>query len=359
VKLDWRRRLGGAGRFFTTGRLSPGPQLLRQLGLAGVLAGLAFLAGCAGPYHPQSALDPDTEYGWKLQHLFELILILAAIVFVAVEGVLLYTVWRFRARPGQARPQQVHGNTVFEIGWTIAPAVVLAAIAVPTVRTIFDVGGPPPADAMRIEVIGHQWWWEYRYPELNVVTANEVHLPVSKNVSFELKSADVIHSYWIPRLGGKRDVVPTHTNHIWLDAPQQPGEYLGQCAEFCGASHANMRTRAFVDSQENFEAWVRNEQAPAAQPAPEVARGAQVFQSNACVGCHTIAGTNARGETGPNLTHVGGRTTLASAVLQNTPAEMARWIRDPQDVKPEALMPKLGLAEDDIQAIAAYLESLK
>ena len=184
-------------------------------------------------------------------------------------------------------------------------------------------------------------------------------MPISKNVSFELQSADVIHSFWLPRLGGKRDVVPTHTNHIWLDAPQQPGEYFGQCAEFCGASHANMRTRAYVETQASFEAWVRNQQAPATPPSPAVSRGAQVFQSNACVGCHTIAGTNAQGTIGPNLSHVGGRNTLAAGVLQNTPEDLARWIRDPQEVKPEALMPKLGLAEEDIQAVVAYLESLK
>ena len=340
-------------------RLLPGPLLVRQLGLAALLIGLGLLAGCAGPYHPQSALEPETEYGWKLQHLFELILALAAVVFVSVEGMLLYTAWRFRARPGQPRPRQIHGNTRFEIAWTIAPAVVLAIIAVPTVRTIFDVAMPPPGNSLRIEVIGHQWWWEYRYPDFNVVTANEPHMPTSTNVSFDLTSADVIHSFWLPRLGGKRDVVPTHTNHIYVDAPDHPGEYFGQCAEFCGASHADMRTRAYVDSPADFDAWVKNQQAPAPQPAPEVARGAQVFMSNACIGCHTIAGTNAQGQTGPNLTHVGSRSTIAAGMLDNTPDNVVRWVSDPQAVKPEALMPKLGLSDDDLRAVAAYLESLK
>jgi cytochrome c oxidase subunit 2 len=333
--------------------------------LAAIAVGLTLLTGCVGSHYrefPQTTLEPVTEYGWQIQSLFELILWLAAFVFVTVEGWLVYTVWRFRARPGQARPKQVHGNTRVEIAWTIAPAVVLAFIAIPTVQTIFVIGGDAPHDSMKVEVVAHQWWWEFRYPELNVVTANELHLPVNRDVDFDLKSADVVHAFWFARLGGKRDVVPTHTNKIWYKTPAEPGPpegYLGQCAEFCGASHANMRMLAFVDSQADFDIWAKNQTAPAASPTPAAARGAETFQRSACIGCHTIAGTPAAGKVGPDLTHIGSRTTIAAGLLKNAPNEMARWLRDPPEVKPGSLMPKLGMSENDIADLVVYLESLK
>jgi cytochrome c oxidase subunit 2 len=343
-----------------------GPLLLRQAGGTALVLGTALLSGCVGSHYrdyPQTTLEPITEYGWGIQRLFELILWMAAVVFVAVEGWLIYTVWRYRWRPGQPRPKQIHGNTRFEIAWTIAPAIVLAIIAVPTVQTIFHIGGPPPPASFTIQVIGHQWWWEFRYPELGIVTANEVHMPVGKTVNFEMTSADVIHAFWFPRLGGKRDVVPTHTSHIWLDTPREPSGpegYPGQCAEFCGASHANMRMRAFVDSEVDFEAWVSNQQKPAGPPlSAAAARGAQLFQQRGCAGCHTVAGTEARGEIGPNLTHIGSRVTIAAGVLDNKPDDMARWLSDPPAVKPGSLMPKLGLSDPDIEALIAYLDSLR
>ena len=345
-------------------RLSPGPTLVRQAALALVLVGLGLLAsGCAGSHFeqfPQTTLEPTTEYGWKIQRLFELILWPAAFVFIVVEGVLFYVVWRFRARPGAPRPRQIHGNTTMEILWTIAPAVVLAFITVPTVQTIFAIAAPEPGvPTMKIEVIGKQWWWEFRYPEQNVVTANEVHLPIGRQIQFDITSTDVIHSFWFPRLGGKRDVVPNHTNQIFLVA-QEPDVYLGQCAEYCGTSHANMRMRAITQSQADFDAWVRNQQAPAAQPTGGLeAQGAQVFQRSACIGCHTVAGTNAAGTTGPNLTHVGSRLTLAAGLIDNTPENLANWIRNPQAIKPGALMPAGLISEEDLPAVVAYLESLK
>jgi cytochrome c oxidase subunit 2 len=352
--------------------------VVRQIAIAALVLGMLVLAGCIGTDAPlpQNSMSPVTEYGRKQQNLFEQILWPAWFVFIVVEGILLYTIWRFRARPGQPRPRQVHGNTAIEIGWTIAPALVLAYIAVPTVQTIFDIGGDPPPGAMPIQVVAHQWWWEFRYPEQNLVTANEVHLPVGRTVSFLLNSDDVIHSFSFPRLGGKRDVTPTHINHLWLDAPKEPGPpdgYLGQCAEFCGASHANMRMRAFVDSQADFDAWVRQQQAPAAAAGPEVAKGAELFNTRGCAACHTIVGINAQpgtdseqllnhnnpGKLGPNLTHVGSRKTIAGGILYNTTEDLKTWLRNPPEVKPGALMPNLNLNEDDIAALVAYLESLK
>lgn len=327
------------------------------------LLGVAVLAsGCWGPHareFPQTTLEPTTEYGWKIQRLFELILVPAAFVFVVVEGMLVYTLIRFRAKPGAPRPRQIHGNTTFEIAWTIAPAVVLAIIAVPTVQTIFAIAAPAPAGSLRVEVVGKQWWWEFRYPEYNFVTANELHIPVGRTVEFDISSTDVIHSFWFPRLGGKRDAVPTRHNHMFFMA-EQPDSYLGQCAEFCGESHANMRMRAFSDAPADFEAWVKRQQSPAAAPAPgPAATGAEIFQRSACVGCHAIQGTNAKGQTAPDLTHIGSRTTLASGIIDNTPEEMARWIRNPGAVKPGALMPAGLVSDQDLPAVVAYLQGLK
>jgi cytochrome c oxidase subunit 2 len=363
VGCEWQAPLTAGRGSDPRERRSACSLVLRQAGLVALVLGTAVLSGCVGSHYeqyPQTTLEPITEYGWKIQRLFELILWPAAFVFVVVEGALLYTIWRFRARPGREPHRQLHGNTTFEIAWSIAPAIVLAIIAVPTVTTIFEIGGEPAPDSLKVEVIGHQWWWEFRYPDLNVVTANEVHMPAGRGINFELKSADVVHAFWLPRLGGKRDVLPTHTYYLWLDAPSEPGMYLGQCAEYCGISHANMRVRGFVDSQADFDSWVRNQQTPAATPvSAEAARGAEVFQRSACIGCHNIAGTNARGQIGPDLTHIGSRTSIAAGLYENNRTEMARWIRDPPAMKPGSLMPKLGMSEDDIAAIVAYLESLK
>ena len=348
-------------------RQTPAVALIRQLGVLGLLVGIALLSGCfPASQYPQTALEPLTEYGAKQQRLWEQILLPAIVVFVVVEGILVYALWRFRARPGQPRPEQIHGNTRLEVMWTIAPALVLAYIAVPTVTTIFEIGGPPPPGAMRVEVYGHQWWWEFRYPELNppVVTANELHMPVGKYVSLELKSADIIHAFWIPRIGGKRDVTPNHTNVIWFDAPTEPGMFLGQCAEFCGTSHANMRTRGIVQSQADFDAWVRTQQSPAAVTS---GAGAELFRTRGCIACHQIAGVNAQQsqafvETsliGPNLTHIGSRTTIAAGMFPNDAQHMADWLRDPPAMKPGSRMPKLGLNDQDITALVAYLDSLK
>jgi cytochrome c oxidase subunit 2 len=322
-------------------------------------------------------MDPVTQYGGKQQALFEQILGPAWFVFIAVEGLLLFTIWRFRARPGQPRPRQIHGNTRIEVLWTIAPAIVLAYIAVPTVQTIFEIGGDPPADAIKIDVIGHQWWWEFRYADAahDFVTANEIHLPTGQHVAFSLTSDDVIHSFAFPRLGGRRDAVPSRHNMIWMDTPTSPGPpegYWGQCAEYCGTSHANMRMRAIVTSQADFDAWVASQKAPATSSAT-VAEGASLFTNRGCAACHTIVGVNAQpgtsseallnrnnaGKIGPNLTHVGSRVTLAGGIINNTPEEMARWLKNPPGVKPGSLMPNLNLSDDDVGRLVAYLESLK
>lgn len=336
---------------------------LRRACLLPLLAIALLLTACAGDF-PQNAMAPKSDFAQVIDNLFWTIIYWSIGVFIVVESLLVYALIRFRRRPGQPVPAQVHGNTRLEIAWTLAPALVLASIAVPTVRTIFETQAPPTADALQVQIIGHQWWWEVRYPQLNVVTANEVRLPLGRKADISITSADVIHSFWIPKLGGKRDANPGRTNRISL-TPFEPGVYWGQCAEFCGASHANMGLRAVVEEPAAFEAWARAQQAPApdvlTQPDanPLVKQGAQQFVASACLACHRIAGTPAAGRIGPDLTHIGSRRTIAAGMMENTPENLARWLRNPPEVKPGALMPNLNLSEDAINALVAYLGSLK
>jgi cytochrome c oxidase subunit 2 len=222
---------------------------------------------------------------------------------------------------------------------------------------VFRTQASPPHGSLSVEVIGHQWWWEIRYPELGITTANELHLPVGRPVSLSLKSADVIHSFWVPRLGGKRDLVGGKVNHLVFTV-DEPGEYPGQCAEFCGASHANMRLTVIAQSPADFEAWTKRLTATPIPPSGEAAKGHQAFLATGCVACHAIQGV-AAGVVGPNLTHVGSRKTLAGGILKNNPEDLARWLRNPPGVKPGALMPKLPLSDDQVAALVAYLGSLR
>ena len=318
------------------------------------------ISGCGGPF-PQSTLHPRSDFARGTDALFTDIFWWAAAVFVVVELMLLVAIVRFRHREGRAAPRPTHGHTLMEIGWTLAPAVILVFVAVPTVRTIFATAGEAPADALKVDVIGHQWWWEFRYPELALVTANELHVPLGRVVQLSITSADVIHSFWAPPLGGKRDAIPGHMTRIAF-RPDSVGDYSGQCAEFCGASHANMRLRVVVDSDSDFGHWATVQLAgPAAPAAGTVAeRGKAVFARSACIGCHTIQGVSP-GVIGPNLTHVGSRTTIASGLFPNDSAHLASWIADAPALKPGSLMTRLKppLTDADIAALVAYLASLK
>ncbi|MDT8435114.1 MAG: cytochrome c oxidase subunit II [Gemmatimonadota bacterium] len=364
------------------------------------------LASCGGPF-PQSALEPASDFAVLLDDLFRGIFFWAVIVFVLVEGALLVAIFRFRDREGRRRPRAVHGNTLLEISWTLAPALVLVLIAVPTFRAIWSVDRPTTdPDALVVEAIGHQWWWEFRYPELGVVTANEMHVPVGRTIDVRLTSADVIHSFWFPRAGGKRDVIPGRENHLWFRM-DSTGVFYGQCAEFCGLSHALMKMEMVSETPEEFAAWVEAQRRPAfgteppAPPAtsaeatddadgdaapgggqespppagaeadtggvwltPEQRRiveaGQQAFLSSGCIACHRVAGTPAAaGVLGPDLTHVGSRRTIAAGILENTPENMAAWLRDPAAVKPGVLMPALDLDEETIRALTAWLDILE
>jgi len=332
--------------------MRPTPRLLAAIFLAA--------AGCGGPF-PQTTLAPRSDFGAQVDTLFTGIFWWAVVVFAIVEGLLLFVIVRYRRREGGGKPSTLHGHTALEIGWTLAPALILVFIAVPTMRTIFATAARAPAGALRVEVIGHQWWWEYRYPELGIVTANEMHLPRGRPVELDMTSADVIHSFWAPGLGGKRDLTPGRITRIAFTADSL-GEVAGQCAEFCGASHANMRLRVFVESDSAFAAWAARQKSDAATPARGSAaeQGQQAFARGACIACHTIAGLpQARGTVGPNLTHVGSRTTLAGAMLPNTEEWLRRWIANAPSLKPGSLMPAMPLPEDQMAALVAYLQSLQ
>jgi cytochrome c oxidase subunit 2 len=321
------------------------------LGLPAVLLG-----GCAWDA-PQSTLHARSDLAADILGLYARItwaaIGIAGVVCLALGWVLL----RYRARPGAPAPRQTRGHTWLEIGWTLAPALVLLVIAVPTIQVVFRTQGAATPGALEVVVRGWQWWWEFRYPALGVVTANELHLPAGRPVVLRLEGTDVIHSFWVPQLGGKRDVVPGRMNQITL-TPEAPGEYAGQCAEFCGASHANMRMRVIVDRPEDFHRWAAAQQAPAREPAGPAAEGKGVYTRSACVGCHTIRGVSA-GVVGPDLTHFGSRRTVGAGLLPATLDNVAAWVRDPAAIKPGVKMPALGLTEAEARAVAAYLLSLE
>lgn len=336
--------------------------------LLGVLA-VGLVAGGCTTDAPQSTLDPQGSAAQAIYELFVTWLFWPAVaVFFAVEALLLYSIYRFRGRPGDPLPAQLHGNTRLEITWTIIPALILVVILAATFRTQAILAEPPPAgQAIRVQVIGHQWWWEFQYPDLGVTTANEMHIPVGVPIEVELTSVDVIHSYWVPHMAGKMDAIPGRINRMNFTA-EAAGVYSGQCSEFCGVQHAMMRMLLVSESQGEFDAWVRGQRAiPAfAQPTPApgaqeslAQRGAQVFANGACVTCHAIRGTAAQARVGPELTHVGSRRSIAANTLTNTPENLARWLRNPQAVKPGNLMPNQNLNEQDIAALVAYLQSLK
>ncbi|HEX6252229.1 MAG TPA: cytochrome c oxidase subunit II [Gemmatimonadaceae bacterium] len=244
-----------------------GKHRLRRLAPHLLTAALALvMVGCvaAGEY-PNTTFEPKSELGRAIDFLWDRMLLLGTIVFVLTELALLIVVWRYRHRGEQAEPRQIHGNTKLEILWTLIPAVILVFIAIPTVRTIFETQAPAPRDAIKIEVIGHQWWWEFRYPDYNIVTANELYLPTGRTVNFELKTKDVLHSFWIPQLGAKRDLISNRTNYVWFTTDSTAGGvWNGFCTEYCGASHANMHFRVFTVTPEQFESWAAWQAGPAA-----------------------------------------------------------------------------------------------
>jgi len=275
---------------------------------AALTAALALaLAGCSADKYPNTIFEPTTEFNREVLSIFHSLFFWSALVFVLVEAALIYVMWRYRRREGTAEPRHVHGNTTLEIAWTLIPAVILIVIAVPTVRTIFRTQAKAVPNALQVQVIGHQWWWEFKYPQYGITTANELYLPIGRTVNFELHSADVIHSFWIPRLGGKRDLVSNHTNYLWF-TPDSVGEnaFNGSCNEYCGASHANMKFRAFTVTPAEFEQWTIHQKTPAAFGAAPAA-GAPVTAAT------TQTASQAKTQGNPQATAATTGTTPAGA----------------------------------------------
>jgi cytochrome c oxidase subunit II len=476
----------------------PVPSRPRRLLTAALPAVAAVTLTACNASYPNSIFHSNTEFNRDVGGLFSILIWLGTFVFIFVEAILLYAIFRYRRRSENDRPEHVHGNTTLEILWTAIPALILVFIAVPTVRVIFKTQAKAKADALQVEVIGHQWWWEFRYPQYKITTANELYLPVGRTVNFTLRTQDVLHSFWIPQMGGKRDLISNHPNYLWF-TPDSVGEmaWNGFCVEYCGASHANMRFRAFTVTPAQFDAWARHQASPAvfgavAPPAPAGAgatpaaapaaagaagaatdsakgpasstaqqaqvatattgttgpastvqapnsaqaagaanrpdgqnvattpTGATVQQAGyvafprermpahtvpktpvpsalryndalagsaergralltaaqgGCLGCHMISGNPVMvGVMGPNLTHVGSRSTIAGGLFPNDTKHLARWIKNARAMKPGVNMPTLGkgeydpvtkatvpmgLTDEQIADIVAYLQALK
>jgi cytochrome c oxidase subunit II len=273
---------------------------------------------------------------------------------------LTYAVVKFRDKTmgTEREPAQVYGSTQIELAWTIIPILIVVVLFLATARVIHAIqDAPKPATAVEVTAIGHQFWWEFRYPALGIVTANELHIPVSTATFLKLLSADTDHSFWIPQLAGKTDLIPNRVNEMWID-PRETGLFLGQCAQYCGTQHAKMLLRVSVDSPEDFAAWIRAQKQPANQDEKEVA-GRRVFETTACINCHSVGGTAATGRFGPDLTHLMSRRTIAAGAAENTRENLRLWIQNPDAIKPGSLMPAMKLSDTDLDALMRYLETLQ
>jgi cytochrome c oxidase subunit 2 len=314
-----------------------------------------------------SIFSPDGTPAQLIFGLSTLVLSFTLGIFLVVGGLLLYALIRFRHRASDANathePAQIYGSNQIELSWTVIPILIVVMLFLATARIIYSTEhAAKPSGALEVTVIGHQFWWEYRYPTLGIVTANELHVPVSDPrhptpTYLTMSSADTNHNFWVPRLAGKMDVIPNKVNTMWID-PATAGLYLGQCAQYCGTQHAKMLLRVYADTPEEFAAWVAHQRQPALETA-DAEEGRKVFQRNACISCHTIAGTVATGRFGPDLTHLASRDTIASGAVSNTQANLREFVEDPAHFKPGALMPPMHLNNHELDAVTAYLITLK
>jgi cytochrome c oxidase subunit II len=350
--------------------LSQPRRLLRVPALLCVCAAWVVVAGHCEPAfgNPSGVTNifrPLSQPAQEIKELSLLVIAVCTTIFLVVGGLLAYIVVRFRHRAGDeaSEPPQIYGSNQIELAWTVLPILVVFVLILVTSRTIADIqnrkAGP---GALQATVVGHQWWWEIRYPELGIVTANELHVPASgqgirRPTFLKLQSADVAHSFWVPQLAGKTDLIPNRENLMWI-APTEPGTYLGNCAEYCGTQHARMLIRVVVQSPDEFERWVREQQQAAAEGASPT-EGRKVFFANSCVNCHTVRGTSAQGKFGPDLTHLMSRETLGSGAAPNTPASLRAWVRDPQKLKAGCLMPNMQMTDEEVDQVVAYLQTLK
>jgi cytochrome c oxidase subunit 2 len=293
------------------------------------------------------------------------VLAITAAIFVVVASLIIFTIVRFRQRPGDGsrlEPPQVYGSNQIEAAWTVIPILIVFVLIGVSARVIASVqNASPPPSTLKVTLIGHQWWWEVVYPDYGFATANEIHVPATpdgKTASYlQLASVDVIHSFWVPQLAGKMDLIPNRINYTWID-PREPGIYIGNCAEYCGTQHANMFLRVIAQAPNDFHSWAA-EQRKTASEDPQIRDAKAAFGSLACASCHAVRGTAAIGKFGPDLTHLMSRQTLATGVLANTPQNLRAWINDPQQAKPGCLMPSMKLTEEELNQVVSYLQSLK
>ena len=318
-----------------------------------------------GPVHATpNIFAPASTPADLIHHLSLFVLAICGAIFLVVSGLLLYSAVKFRRRRDDdgREPAQIYGSNQMELAWTVIPILIVAVLFLATARVLHAVQDARfPAGTIEVTAIGHQFWWEFQYPGHGVVTANELHVPVSDATHptpthLTLLSADTDHSFWVPQLAGKTDLIPNRTNSTWVE-PHEAGVYVGQCAQYCGTQHAKMLLRVVVEPQESFERWIGNQQKTATQ-ADGVDRGRRIFETTACVNCHTVSGTIARGTFGPDLTHLMSRTTLGAGAAAMTRGNLRVWITNPETFKPGSRMPAMQLPDDDVDAVTAYLLTL-
>jgi cytochrome c oxidase subunit 2 len=324
-------------------------------------AAAAFAEPARSLLSPTNIFAPVSTPAQSIFDLSRFVLMVTAAIFVVVFSLLAYAIVKFRKRRESDwhEPAQVYGSTQVELAWTVIPILIVVVLFLATARVIASIqNAARPSNAIQVTVIGHQFWWEYRYPS---VTANELHVPVSDPehptpTFLTLLSADTDHSFWAPRLAGKTDLIPNHPNSMWID-PHETGLYLGQCAQYCGTQHAKMLLRVYVQTRDEFDRWIHEQSRPA-YISDIVSEGQRIFERTACINCHAVTGTVANGRFGPDLTHLMSRDTIASGAAPNTPENLRRWIQDPNVIKPGSKMPAMGLSDPDLNAVTSYLETL-
>jgi cytochrome c oxidase subunit 2 len=354
----------------TTHSEKRGTVACRAAGTLVILAGILLATGLCTASTPNdnpipNIFEPRSTPADSIYHLSRFILAVSGAIFVVVASLLVFVAVKFRSKSEDAgrEPAQVYGSTQIELAWTVIPILIVVVLFLATARVIHNVqDAAEPSTAVGVTAIGHQFWWEFRYPGLGIITANELHIPVSnpsqpRPTFLKLLSADTDHSFWVPQLAGKTDLIPNRVNEMWME-PHRTGVYLGQCAQYCGTQHAKMLLRVSVDTAEDFEVWVRAQRQPGIQQENAIA-GKRIFETTACMNCHAVTGTAATGRFGPDLTHLMSRATIASGAAENTPQNLHLWIENPEAFKPGSLMPAMQLSPADLDDLVRYLETLR
>ncbi len=348
-------------------RQSLGRKIRNAAALCATLAAsAATLHAEGGPSPVPNMFNPVSTPANQEMELSYFVIGITMAILVVVGGALAYATWKYRAKSeSEVEPAQVFGSSQVEMAWTVVPFIIVVVLFLTTARMIFAIQDKPETkDSLNVTAVGHQYWWEFRYPKYGFSTAGELHVPLSTDAHpmptfLQLESADTWHSFWVPQLGGKQDNIPNHVNEMWID-PHVPGMYVGQCGQFCGVEHAKMLIRVYVDTPDQFQRWVAQQEQPGSdQGNAEFLAGKQVFETQACMNCHQVQGTTAHGKFGPDLTHFGSRDTIASGIAPNNMNNLTAWIREPDSMKPGALMPPMQLDETQLEQVSVYLHGLK